>query len=55
MTGGEYLQSQITLSGERLTAGEHVLEFRVDTMGLQGSEQYVMLTELLVLTDADAA
>ena len=55
MTGGEYRQSQITLSGERLTGGEHVLEFRVNTMGLQGSEQYVMRTELLVLTDADAA
>ena len=55
MTGGEYRQSQITLNGERLTAGEHVLEFRVNTAGLQGSEQYAMRTELLVLSDADAA
>ena len=55
MTGGEERQSQITLHGERLTAGEHVLEFRVNPSGLQGSEQYAMRTELLVLSDADAA
>ncbi|MBE6910068.1 MAG: D-alanyl-D-alanine carboxypeptidase [Ruminococcaceae bacterium] len=52
---GDYSRSQITLRGDRFTAGEHVLEFRCNTAGLPGMEPFSVKTELLVLPDADAA
>lgn len=45
--------SQITLSGEKLGAGEHVIEFRCNTKGLAHIEPYTMRAELLVLPDAE--